>query len=107
MIENNLTIKKHTPVWTADGYLLGQAIQVHYRLEDINPAQKYYPAYLELFSFEIGERYYVPLDFVERYDEVNGRLILAVSAKKVQTETWSRMPAFVAHGQTRKEDLPD
>jgi hypothetical protein len=107
MIENSLTIKKHTPVWTSDGRLLGQTMHVHHRLDGINPAQKFYASYLEVFSFEIGDRQYVPLEFIEQYDEANGRIILSATQKKAEIETWSRMPAFIANGRARKEDLID
>ena len=101
-----VTIKKHTAVWTEDDQHLGDAMYIFHRLEEVEPRLKYYAAYLELFSFELGERYYIPTDFIGGYDEENGRLLLDVSRKEVEELTWHRMPSFIAMGKARKEDLP-
>jgi len=106
METTNLAIKKYSEVWTNDGVLLGEAMHIYHRLENVNPALKFYAAYLETFSFELGEHYYIPLEFVGGYEEGNGRLTLTVSRKKVEDQTWNRMPTFVANGNARKEHLP-
>ncbi len=106
MEATDITIKKHTAVWTHDNDLLGDALHIYHRLENVNPALKYYAAYLDVFSFELGEHYFIPLEFVEGFDAANGRLTLAVSRKKVEDHTWNRMPSFIANGKARKEDLP-
>ncbi|MCB8984658.1 MAG: hypothetical protein H6659_12590 [Ardenticatenaceae bacterium] len=106
METTDLTIKRHTAVWTQDQDLLGDAMHIYHRLDNINPALKYYAAYLDVFSFELGEHYYIPLEFVEGMDGANGRLILTITRKKVEDNTWNRMPGFIANGKARKEDLP-
>lgn len=106
METSELTIKKHTAVWTADGDLLGEAMHIYHRLEGVNPALKYYAAYLETFSFELGEHYYIPLEFVDGYSGENGRFTLTLSRKKVEDHTWNRLPSFIANGKARKEELP-
>ena len=73
METTDLTIKRHTAVWTQDQDLLGDAMHIYHRLDNINPALKYYAAYLDVFSFELGEHYYIPLEFVEGMDGANGR----------------------------------
>jgi hypothetical protein len=101
-----VAIKKHTAVWTDDHQCLGDAMHIYHRLDEVNRALKLYAAYLETFSFEMGEHYYIPTDFVADYDEGNGRLALTVSRKEVEEQTWHRMPSFVATGKARKEELP-
>ena len=106
MENSTLTIKKHAEIWTKDGQRLGEATHVYHRLEDVNPAELHYAAYLEIFSFEIGEHYFIPTDFIAGYDAANGRLTLSSSRKTIEDRTWHRMPGFIAMGKARKEDLP-
>ena len=97
---------KFDEIWTRDGYLLGEAHHLCHRTQDIDPVLLLYPTYLYVVSFDIGDDYYVPLDFVAGRDP-DGRVTLAVTMKQIQDRTWTRTPDFVARGQARHEALPE
>lgn len=99
-------IKKYMQVWTSDGEHIGDAISLYQRRDNINPQQKYYAAYLETFSFEIGEHYYIPTDFLETAKLENGRLTLSLNRDQVEKNIWHRMPMFIAQNQADKVELP-
>jgi hypothetical protein len=99
-------ITREVAVWTKDGLYLGNAIRLHHRQHEVNPELKYYAAYLETFSFETGERYYMPTDFIKMSAVENGRLTLTITLAQVEHNTWNREPAFVASGQAWTEEVP-
>lgn len=102
---NNPTITHLSPVYTADGALLGQAICL-YRQPDtaqINPALKLYATYLQVANTALGESFFIPTDFVET--AVPTRVSLSLTMKQIEHETFSRRPMFVAMGHTAREAL--
>lgn len=102
----DMNFRKLDEVWTADSKKLGSAYRLFHREEEINPALQYYASYLEVESYEYGETYYVPTDFIAGRDE-SGKVTLTVTLGEVLRRTWLRMPDFVAQGQDRREALPE
>ena len=100
-------INKQDEVWTADEQKLGIAFRLFHRTEGINPAQQLYASYLEVENFDYGEIFYVPTDFVAGRQAETGRILLSKKRDEAMKLTWFRMPDFVAHGQSRKEALPE
>ena len=105
-LQQQLQLYKFDEIWTRDGYLLGEAYNLCHRTQDIDPVLQLYATYLYVVSFDIGDDYYVPLDFIAGR-EPDGRVTLAVTMKQVQNRTWTRIPDFVARGQARHEALPE
>jgi hypothetical protein len=97
-------IKKLEEVWTADGQKLGLAVHLYHRLEEIDPAVELYERYLEVCNLEIGDNYFVPMEFLRR-DGEGGRLVTAVNLQEVLERTWTRQPDFVFSGAGRREEL--
>ena len=98
-----LKLKKLMDVWTKDGKHLGQAEHLFHRTEEIKPEWGFYPHYLYVFSFDVGDDYYVPTDFIA---ETNGKVTLSVTMDEVMEKTWTRLPNFIMEGKAEKEDLP-
>lgn len=98
-------IKKLDEVWTADDKKLGLATAVYHRKEGVDPQLKFYASYLYVESFDYGDEYYVPTEFIASRDPQTGRVKLSVKLQKVLEYTWSRMPDFVAAGKARQESL--
>jgi len=97
-----LTINEFDQVWTSDGFKLGAARCWHYRREEeVNPEEQLYARYLEVESFELGDSFYVPADYIVGYDEAGDKLLLDASLKVVMNRTWTRTPDFVARKQGR------
>jgi hypothetical protein len=101
----DLEIIKLDEVWTADSKKLGLAQSLFHRTKDINPKLLLYASYLEVESYEFGEIYYVPTDYVEGREPDTGRVMLAVDLQTVLKRTWARLPDFIAHGEAEKQDL--
>lgn len=99
-------IKRFAEVWTADDKPVGQAIRLHHRTHDINPALKMYETYLESNSVKMGGPVFIPTDFITHYDPASGKVLLAVDMRTVQRETWDRTPDFIAHRTSKVEELP-
>jgi hypothetical protein len=102
-----IDIKKQDEVWTADEQKLGVAMQLFHRSDEINPSLQLYASYLEVENFKYGEVFYVPTDFISQRQAETGRLMLSKKRNEAMNLTWFRMPEFVAHGQYRKEGLPE
>jgi hypothetical protein len=100
------SIKKLEEIWTAEGKKLGLAKYLYHRQNEINPKLQLYARYLEVENFEYGDDYYVPTDFIEGRDPESGKISLSVSFDEVMKRTWFRMPDFIAHGDSRREELP-
>jgi hypothetical protein len=100
-------IKKLEAIWTADSKKLGLAQYLLYRQDNINPDLQLYGSYLQVEDYEFGEVYYVPTDYIAGRDPDRGNVTLAVSFETVRQRTWFRMPDFIAHGEARKEFLPE
>jgi hypothetical protein len=58
-------------------------------------------------SFELGDDFYVPTDFVAGRDPQTGHITLTVTEKKVANKTWTRLPDFILHGEARQEELAE
>lgn len=89
-------LKKYTNVVTSDDFLLGAALRLHLRQEEINPDLKLYAAYLEVSTRGLGTHYYIPTDFIKDYDAAAEMVVLAVSHAVVEDESWNRAPSFIA-----------
>lgn len=99
------TIQVRDEVWTSDGVKLGIVNALHHRLTEARPEEQLYGTYLEIYNFELGDDYFVPLDFVALRDAEQGRLMLSVPMKEVLQRTWSRAPRFIAAAQSRRVPL--
>lgn len=96
-------IKKGDEVFTADGVSLGQSLVVYRRLSQVNPGLKLYEYYLETVKLSMGDEFYVPIDFIDRYD--NEIVHLSLTMAQVQRETMMRMPKFIALRQGERIEL--
>ncbi len=95
MIET--TIQEGDRVLSADGYDLGVARSLHYRpAEEVNPQEQLYAVYLQVMNFEMGDEFYIPVDFLEPRGEEQEVVRLSVPVRFVQRRAWSRAPEFVA-----------
>ena len=103
----DLIIGKLDEIWTADEEKLGLAQHLYYREEGIDPDLQLYESYIEIENYELGDVFYVPSDFVSGRSDEDHRIRLSVTFSEVLKPTWTRMPHFVAHGEGRKEDLPE
>ena len=102
-----ITLKRRDRVVTADGYQLGLARNLHHRPEaDVNVVEQLYPIYLKVENFELGDDFFVPLEYIEGRDADTGDINVDATMKQVLQYTWSRMPEFVALMRGRKEPLP-
>lgn len=101
----NLKINKLDEVWTADHIKLGLAKRVFHREQGVNPGLELYASYLKIGNFDLGTNIYVPIDFI--HDRDSNGIELTVTFEDVQKNTWSRMPHFIAHGEARREELPE
>lgn len=99
------TIQERDEVWTSDGVKLGVVHALHQRPGEARPEDQLYAVYLEVYNFEFGDDYYVPLDFVASRDEEQNRLVLAVPMKEVMQRTWSRAPDFIAIAKSHRVSL--
>lgn len=98
-------IKKYDEVWTADKQNIGEALAWHERpAEEVNPEQKLYARYLEVWSILLGGHCYIPAEFVGDYQP--GRINLLVKLATIEDETWDRAPAFVAGRKSVRYELP-
>jgi hypothetical protein len=104
MLRDN-DLKKGAEVRTSDDELLGRALNLHIRREEVNPDLKLYGAYLEVGNLRIGADYFVPVDFVDAYNPQTNVVELTVPMSAVMAETWDREPAFIAGHQGTTEKL--
>ncbi|MDX1614340.1 MAG: hypothetical protein R3300_08525 [Candidatus Promineifilaceae bacterium] len=102
-----MEIRKLDEVWTADDKKLGLAQKLYHREGQSDPKLKLYGSYLEVESFDYGDDYYVPTDFIEGRDAEAGRVYLSVKLQKVLENTWSRLPDFIARGNRQEEALSE
>lgn len=100
------SINKLEEIWTVEGRKLGLAQNLFHRQDEINPKLQLYASYLEVGDFEYGGVFYVPTDFIAGRDSETGKISLSVSFNEVMKRTWFRMPDFITHGKSRKEELP-
>lgn len=103
-----LNLKAKDEIWSKDGQRLGLADHIYHRTdtENVDPELELYASYLHVFSTEIGDDYYVPLEFIYA-DEANGRFAIDLTMEEAMAKGWSRLPDFVAKGQATKEELPN
>lgn len=100
-------LTKFSKVVTSDDELLGKAVHLRLRQNEVNVELKLYAAYLEVASLELGTHFYVPTDFVQNYDPEVGQVLLSVPFSVVQDESWNREPSFVASHSEDIEDLAE
>lgn len=98
-------IQEKDEVWTSDDVKLGVVHALHHRPTEVRPDHQLYAIYLEVYNFEFGDDYYVPLDFIDSRDEEHNRVTLAVPMKEVMNRTWSRAPEFVAKAKSHRVSL--
>lgn len=99
----DLKIHRGDEVQTADGVSLGQALVLYRRLDLVDPELKLYEYYLESVKLSMGDEFYIPTDFIERYE--NGTVYLSLTMPQVQAETMMRMPKFVASRKAERLEL--
>jgi hypothetical protein len=100
-------LKKYSEVQTADGQLLGNALRLRLRQDEVDADLKLYAAYLEVASLDLGTHFYVPTDFVRDYDPEQDQVTLSVPFSTVQDESWNREPTFIAGHQEEIEALAE
>ena len=100
-----LNLKEKDEIWSKDGHRLGLANYVYHRTKDVNPQLELYERYLYVFSFDVGDDYYVPMDFITG-DKEHGRFTLTVTMDEAMAKGWSRLPDFILKGESVKEELP-
>ena len=100
-------IKILDQVFTKDKRHLGVAQRLYHRTSDIRPEWEYYATYLLVESFALGDDFYVPTDFVAGRDPQTGHIMLNVTERKVENNTWTRRPDFILRGEARPEELVD
>lgn len=100
-----MEIHKLDEVWTADSQKLGVAHHLYHNLGEVNPDLQLYASYLEVESFDFGDDYYLPTDFITGRDPATGRVHLDVTLKQVMEATWFRRPDCIVRGQARQEEL--
>jgi hypothetical protein len=98
-------VKKYTNVVTSDDFLLGTALRILLRQDEINPDLKLYAAYLQVNSRDLGTHFYIPTEFIKEYDPAGGKLILSVPLEIVEDELFSREPTFIAGDFEKREEL--
>jgi hypothetical protein len=101
----DFTVSKLEEIWTADDKKLGVANAIYHRLEGVNPELKYYASYLHVQNFDYGDDYYIPTDYINGRDSNSNRLTLKATFQEVLSNTWTRMPEFILHGNGRIEKL--
>lgn len=104
MIE--MEIREGDEVVSADGYDLGVARSLHYRpADEVNADEQLYAVYLKVVNYELGDEFFIPVDFLQMREDKNEPVTLTVPVKFVQRRAWSRAPDFVAHSLGRTERL--
>ncbi len=98
---------KFSDVLTSDDQLLGKAVQLRVRQEEVNIELKLYAAYLDVASLNLGTHFYIPTDFVQDYDPLSGKVLLSVPFSAIQDESWNREPTFIAGHLGEIEDLTE
>jgi len=102
-----IEINLRDEVRTADEQKLGVAQALFHRTGDVDPELQLYATYLEVGDFDYGETFFVPTDFITDSRADTKQIALSKTRDEAITLTWNRMPDFVAHGQYRKEALPE
>jgi hypothetical protein len=101
----NLNLKDEDEIWSKDGHLMGLANHIYHRTNEVNPKLELYGRYLHVFSLELGDDYYVPMEFITE-DKETGRFTVGLTMKEAVAKGWSRLPNFIVEGQSTKEELP-
>ena len=101
-----IDIRKLEEVWSSDDKLFGLAQYVFMREEGADPDLQLYEGYLGVENYELGEIFYIPLDFITGRDHMGERVLVSATFSEALQQTWTRIPHFVAHGDGRKEELP-
>lgn len=100
-------LKKGAEVVSTDGELLGKALRLHHRPDEVDPNLKLYGSYLEAANILMGSHIFVPVEFVADYVPQTSRVTLSVPASTILAETWDREPTFIAgHLDTTEELAP-
>ncbi|MCA9920354.1 MAG: hypothetical protein KC445_20500 [Anaerolineales bacterium] len=105
-MQESMHFKKYDKVVTVDDIVLGEALRLHHRDEDVNPELRLYASYLEIWSTELGGQTFIPTDYIDEYDAQTRTIYLTEPLSYVQKESWDRTPSFIAGHKSRKEELP-
>lgn len=98
-------LRRGAEVVTSDGQLVGKALSLHHRPDEIDPDLKLYATFLETANPMLGLNFFVPVDFIAGYDPEAQRVSLTVDMSAVMNETWDREPAFIAGHLATEEVL--
>ena len=100
-------LHQNTVVFTSDEQKLGAAVRIYRnpREDDIDPERKVFESYLYVFNVDYPERFFIPLAYLERYDEKADRIILNVTMAQIEHDMLTRKPLFVALGNAVEESL--
>lgn len=98
-------IRKLDEVWSSDEKLFGLAQHIFMREEGADPDLLLYEGYLEVENYDLGEIFYVPLDFIASRDDKEEKVLVSATFTEALRQTWTRIPHFVARGAGRKEEL--
>ena len=98
-------LKKFSKVVTSDDEVIGNAVHLRLRQDEVNVELKNYAAYLDVASLKLGTHFYVPTDFIQEYDPETNQVSLSVPFSIVQDESWNREPSFIAGHLEEIEDL--
>ncbi len=101
-----ITLTKSDEVWTQDDYRLGHPNRLFHRTDGIDPDLELYADYVHVMSFDLGDDFYIPTDFIDGRNPENGRITLTVPMETVLKNTWNRIPDFVVHKEAQAEELP-
>jgi hypothetical protein len=100
-------LKKFSKVITSDDEVIGNAVHLRLRQDEVNVEMKNYAAYLDVASLELGTHFYVPTDFIQEYNPETSQVTLSVPFSIVQDESWNREPSFIAGHLEEIEDLAE
>lgn len=101
-----IDLKQSDEIWTQDGHRLGHPHRIYHRMDEINPALELYPAYVHVLSFDLGDDFYIPTDFLNGRNADSGHVLLSVPMETVLKNSWDRLPDFVIQKVARPEELP-
>jgi hypothetical protein len=96
-----MDIQYHTPVMTKDGELLGLAQRI-LRSTNSEIEVSPYNEHLKVFNFEMGDAFFVPLNFVSAD---GGKVTLSLTFQGVLNGAFSNMPRYIAYDDFEATEL--
>ncbi|MGB1250062.1 MAG: hypothetical protein ACPG8W_05470 [Candidatus Promineifilaceae bacterium] len=97
-------VNYHDPVMTADGRQLGVAQRIYRTVEDDPIETTSYNEHLKVISFETGENFFIPLEFIN--DRADGQVSLTLTYREVLNSAFDHMPRYIAYEVGTKQALP-